>query len=80
LTSAGLSPRRSFRRIASFSFKSFFACWSTSGLVVQSVRPRRPVEAENSFLRRDLALDKVAGQNPDASTPQREMSLAFIVS
>ena len=51
-----------------------------AGLVVLSVRPRRSVEAENLFLRRELALYQERGAKPrrvDECSNARLASISF---
>ena len=48
------------------------------GLVALSVRPRRSIEAENLFLRRELALYKERGAKPRRVDAATRVSLAFL--
>jgi putative transposase len=48
------------------------------GLIALSVRPRRSVEAENLFLRRELALYEERGVNPRRVDAATRVSLAFL--
>jgi putative transposase len=48
------------------------------GLVVLSVRARRSVEAENLFLRRELALYQERGTKPRRADAATRASLAFL--
>jgi hypothetical protein len=48
------------------------------GLIALSVRPRRSVEAENPFLRRELALYKERGVKPRRVDAVTRVSLAFL--
>jgi hypothetical protein len=49
-----------------------------AGLVVLAVRPRRSVEAENLFLRRQLALYRERGVKPRRVDAATRVSLAFL--
>ena len=49
-----------------------------AGLVVLSLRPRRSVEAENLFLRRQLALFQERGEKPRRVDAVTRVSLALI--
>ena len=49
-----------------------------AGLFVLSVRPRRSIEAENLFLRRELALYIERGVNPRRVNAATRASLAFL--
>ena len=49
-----------------------------AGLVVLSVRPRRSVEAENLFLRRELALYQERGAKARRVDAATRASLAFL--
>jgi len=48
------------------------------GLIALSVRPRRSIEAENLFLRRELALFKERGIRPRGVDAATRVSLAFL--
>ena len=48
------------------------------GLIALSVRPRRSIEAENLFLRRELALYKERGVKPRRVDAATRLSLAFL--
>jgi putative transposase len=48
------------------------------GLVALSVRPRRSVEPENLFLRRELALYRERGIKPRRVDAATRVSLAFL--
>jgi transposase InsO family protein len=48
------------------------------GLIALSVRPRRSIEAENLFLRRELALFKERGIRPRRVDAATRLSLAFL--
>lgn len=48
------------------------------GLIALSVRPRRSIEAENLFLRRELALCKERGIKPRRVDAATRLSLAFL--
>ena len=48
------------------------------GLIALSVRPRRSIEAENLFLRRELALFKERGIRPRRVDAATRLSLALL--
>jgi putative transposase len=48
------------------------------GLIALSVRPRRSIEAENLFLRRELALFKERGIRPRRVDAATRLSLVFL--
>jgi len=81
---AGLTPRRGFRRLWHDRSVIVFIqiilrlLADVGGLVVLSVRFRRSVEAENLFLRRELALYRERGIKPRRVDPATRVSLALL--